>query len=290
MKILILCSGGDAPGMNRFVYTLSKNFEDVYYAYKGFKGLVEGDIRKLNLHEIEKVKDEAGAYIRSSRFPEFTEKEVFNKGLKNALNYDAVVVVGGNGSFLGAKELAVHGAKVFFVPATIDNDVVGSMYSLGFDTAVDACVHTVENCMPSFHTCSKTCLFKVMGRHCPKIAEAVFRITKADYLIVKESDLKYDKIKKIIKKNEDADRGTAIIVKEKLIEIEELKEKLETKPFSVRYQIVGYLQRGGKPTKTELKNADIFAREVARNIKKQHFNVAVMFDDAQKPFPKPLLS
>ena len=161
MKILILCSGGDAPGMNRFVYTLSKNFEDVYYAYKGFKGLVEGDIRKLNLHEIEKVKDEAGAYIRSSRFPEFTEKEVFNKGLKNALNYDAVVVVGGNGSFLGAKELAVHGAKVFFVPATIDNDVVGSMYSLGFDTAVDACVHTVENCMPSFHTCSKTCLFKM---------------------------------------------------------------------------------------------------------------------------------
>ena len=288
MKILVLCSGGDAPGMNRFIYTLSKNFDDVYYAYKGFKGLVEGDIRKLDKTEIEKVKDEAGAYIRSSRYPEFKERKYFLKGLKNALKFDVTVVLGGNGSQKGAKELKNNGANVLFVPATIDNDMEGAEYSIGFDTAVYQCVYTVENSMPSFHTFSKTCLYKVMGRYCPKIAEAVFEKTNADYLIASENDLKYSKIKKIIKENEKKDKGTAIIVKEKIINIDELKSKLETYPTQIRVQTVGYLQRGGKPTKTELKKADQIANQTSKLIKAQNFGNSVAFEKLEKITVKPL--
>ena len=287
MKILVLCSGGDAPGMNRFVHTLSKNFDEVFYAYAGFKGLVEGDIRKLDKSEMEKLKDEAGAYIRSSRYEKFKEKKYFQKGLKNALKFDVVVVLGGNGSHKGAKELSCGGANVLFVPATIDNDVDGASYSIGFDSAVWQGVYTVENSMPSINTFSQVCLFEVMGRRCPKIAEEVFKRANADYLIADESDLKYGKIKQIIKANEKKEVGTAIIVRENILNIDELALKLGSKE-KVKCQVVGRLQRGGKPTKSELKRADAVARAVVSAIKLQNFNNMICYETFEKVTTKPL--
>ena len=136
MKILILSSGGDAPGMNRFVWEIYKTFpKQTYFAYAGFTGLVNGQIFPLRDVINKSLKNEAGTVIKSSRCPEFKEDEVFKLGLENAKGFDVVIILGGNGSEKGAKQLFENGINTIFVPATIDNDVDDCAYSIEFSTA-----------------------------------------------------------------------------------------------------------------------------------------------------------
>ena len=280
MKILILCSGGDAPGMNRFIYNLSK-LDEVYYARAGFKGLVEGDILPLNKNEAKKFKDEAGAIILSSRYPKFQERKYFLKGVKNSKDFDVVIVLGGNGSFHGAKELSENGVNAIFVPATIDNDVENSSYSIGFDSAVSQGVYTIENSMPSINAFCQTCLFEVMGRKCDAIAKAVSKQVLADYTICEEKDLKFKLIEKIIKERRKNFLGTSIVVRENIMPINEMAEKLNKnfKEEVVKTQVVGRLQRGGKPTSKELSFVDKFSEAVISLIKSKKFNKQVLMDE-----------
>ena len=285
MKILVLCSGGDAPGMNRFLYTLSKKFAgEIYYAKAGFKGLVNGDIFAVDMEKLEKAKDEAGTIILSSRYPEFKEEKFFKKGVKNAKKFDFVVILGGNGSQNGARELFESGVKTIFVPATIDNDVEDSFYSIGFDTAVSQCVYVVENTMPSINSFLQTCLFEIMGNKSDMITKAVANIVHPDYCILNEKDLDYLKIGKCIKKNLKEDKGTMILVKEKIKNIFEIKKALAEKGFAVKSHIVGRLQRGGKPTKKELQMADKFATMASKLVKSNCGGKKVLVDINQNVF------
>lgn len=280
MKILILCSGGDAPGMNRFIYNLSKQNE-LFYARAGFKGLVEGEIFPLSKEKAEMFKNEAGAIILSSRYPKFQERKYFLKGVKNAKDFDVVVVLGGNGSFNGAKELSENKVNAIFVPATIDNDVENSAYSIGFDSAVSQGVYTVKNSMPSINTFCQACLFEVMGRKCSKIAKEVSKQISADYTICNEEDLKFSSIEKLIKERKNNFLGTSIVVRENIMPIDEIAKRLNNhfKEEIVKTQVVGRLQRGGKPTTRELKLVDKFSSAVLNLIKKKEFNKQVLMDD-----------
>lgn len=280
MKILILCSGGDAPGMNRFIYNLSR-FNEVYYARAGFKGLVEGDIFPLDKNEAKKFKDEAGAIILSSRYPKFQERKYFLKAVKNAKDFDAVIVLGGNGSFHGAKELAENEVNAIFVPATIDNDVENSSYSIGFDSAVSQGVYTVKNSMPSINAFCQACLFEVMGRKCSEIAKEVSKQVSADYTICEEKDLKFKAIEKLIKERRNKFLGTSIIVRENIMPISEIAERLNNsfKEEVVKTQVVGRLQRGGKPTNKELSLVNKFSDAVISLIKSKNFNKQVLMDE-----------
>ena len=285
MKILVLCSGGDAPGMNRFVYEIVKAFpNEVFYAKAGFKGLVENKIYPLSLSEMEKVKDLAGAYILSSRYPEFKEEKYFKKAVKNVKDFDVVIIIGGNGSQKGAKQLYDNGMETIFVPGTIDNDVDNSFYSIGFDSAVHQCVYTVENSMPSVNTFFQTCLFEVMGNKSSAICDEVAKRVDADYKIDCVKKLNYNEIVKIILKNKKAEKGTKIIVKEKILPVQDIADGIKNKNsnIDVKCQIVGRLQRGGKPTKTELKFATIFAKETIKNIKNNQFGKKILINENKK--------
>ena len=124
MKILILTSGGDAPGMNKVIALMQKKFKDSLYACEeGFKGLIEGKIALASTFSPLASENEAGSCIRCSRCPEFKTKKGFKKALENAKRFDYVVVLGGNGSYKGCCELNENGVKTIFIPSTIDNDV-----------------------------------------------------------------------------------------------------------------------------------------------------------------------
>lgn len=279
MKVLVLASGGDAPGMNRFFWEIySKLKNDVYFAYAGFTGLVNGQIYPFGDIADKKIKNKAGVVTKSSRCPEFKEDEVFNVGLENAKEFDVVVILGGNGSEKGAKRLFENGVNTIFVPGTIDNDVNDCFYSIGFSTAVKECVYTVESSMPSIDSFQNACLFEVMGRENERICETVAKKVNADYAITDKKSLDFERIKNIILKNYIQTKSSCIIVRENIMDINKIANKLNDLLGMdiVKTHIVGRTQRGGTPTTEELTMATKFAKEVVRCIKSKVFGVRVL--------------
>lgn len=282
MKILILTSGGDAPGMNKFIWEIYKKFKkETYYAQAGFAGLISGQIYPLADVIDKKQENCAGVVTKSSRCPEFKLARFFNKGLANARYFDVVIILGGNGSEKGAKRLYEHGINTIFVPATIDNDVLDCTQSIGFSTAVKEGVYAVENSMPSIRAFTNSCIFEVMGRDCDAICRAVAKQTNADYAVCTKKDLDIEKMKDIILRNYVQGGSSCIVVKENLMEAKRLADELNQVLGinMVKYQIVGRTQRGGHPTKDELRLAKRYAKETKKCIKTRVFGVRILIDE-----------
>ena len=287
MKVLVLCSGGDGAGMNRFVYNLFAAFKDeAYFALSGFKGLIDNQIFPLKEVATKQQRDLAGSVIGSSRCPEFKEQQFFQIALENARKFDCVVILGGNGSERGAKELFDNGVNTIFVPGTIDNDVNGSSYSIGFSTAVNECVYAVQHTMPSIKTMGDSCLFEVMGRQHPAIAQAVAQRVKTDLCISTKKELDYEKIKDVVLQKMIKNQSACIIVRENLENIEKIADKVNKLLGMevVKFQVVGRTQRGGTPTKEELLMADKFSKEVISLIRQKVFGVRVLADQERNIF------
>lgn len=275
MKVLVLTSGGDAPGMNKVLSQLYRAFGGKLYACRGgYRGLINNDIVTIREFHPNKFAKEAGSSIKCSRCYAFKEKEGFEKGLENAKRFDAVIVLGGNGSLKGAKELAKHGIKTIFIPATIDNDVEISQYSLGFHTAVKAGAQLYKNTMPTMEAFDRCAVFEVMGRNCGKIAEGVAKICNPTFLVTKNEDIDYDKFSQSIINEKESGKSSSIIIKENLIKIDEfisnLKEKCENVEF--RGIVVGYTQRGSKPSNVDIKFAKSFARKTIKALSNKTTN------------------
>ena len=284
MKILLIASGGDAPGMNKFIAQMQKKFGNSLYACKGgFKALYDNEIYPIRLFDVQPNRNSAGCCIKSGRFAEFKQRKYFNKALENAKRFDYVVVMGGNGSKKGVKELSDNGVKAIFVPATIDNDVEKTDYSIGFHTAVAMVCFAVRNVMPSMDAHNRGCVFEVMGRHCPAIAQNAAKILQADVLVENKEQLKIDEIAQKIKKNRKKEHSSIIIIRENIVNAEELSLQLNQiiGEKAVMHFVVGHLQRGGRPTSVELKMAKQFAHAAIKAIKNQQSGVAVAFENGK---------
>ncbi len=271
MNVLILASGGDAPGMNNFLYYIEKKFgKNSYGCKEGFKGLIEGRINALSEFNFKESKLTAGCVLKSSRCNKFKTQLGFKQGLENAQQFDVVVILGGNGSEVGAMRLAESGVRTIFVPATIDNDVLTSEYSIGFHTAVKECCYAVKSIMPSMEAFNRVCIFETMGRHSSKIAETCACAISADYLIKSSKNLDYDRIAKIINCNHKSEHGTCIILRENVIKQSDfIKELSKYVPKEIiKYHVIGHTQRGGKPTKVEIDLTHKFAKKTIQFIKK----------------------
>jgi len=270
MKILLIASGGDGSGMNKVVAELYKKFKGTIYAcFRGFYGLYKNDIRPLKDFEPLKYENEAGCCIKTARFPEFKEEKYFRVALKHAREFDYVIVMGGNGSEKGCQDLTMGGVKTIFIPGTIDNDVNNSEYSIGYDTAIDQCCQTIKNVMPSMEAMDRSCVFEAMGRHCPDIAVQTAKRIGADVCVKGKEDLKYKEIASLIKARKKEHLSTTIVLRENILSIKEFANKLNEilKDDVVKTQVVGYTQRGGKPTKVELAKAKGFALVASKVIK-----------------------
>ena len=280
MKILVLTSGGDSPGMNMILASLQREFKDNLFAcVGGFKGLIEGNILPIDKFNPIMHEKEAGSCIKCSRCLEFKTSQGFEKGLVNAKNFDVVIVLGGNGSYTGCCRLNERGVRTIFIPATIDNDVAISEYSQGFDTAVKSCEMMIENIMPTMEAFNRCAIFEVMGRHSPKIAKALANNISYDYLILNKEDIDYKKITEIARENTKNHHASLIIIKERLIKLSSLIKNLSKIDQTDEYKgvVVGYVQRGTQPTKKDLKFARNFAQFAINLIKNSEKSGAIIY-------------
>ena len=255
-KIAIFTSGGDAPGMNAALRACIRSGlyagKDMYVIYDGYKGLLKGYIVQVNKDFTQDIINRGGTVIRSARLPEFKEEAVQKKAAEilNDFDIDAVIGIGGDGTFRGLGDLAKHGVKVVGIPATIDNDVGSTDETIGFSTALNTiceCVDKLKDTSGSHQRCS---LIEVMGRHCGDLALYAALAEGAEGVICAEHPLKEEVLFKKLRKMKATNKNHAIIlVSENLLDINELAKKIEAATgFDTRTEVLGRLQRGGSPT------------------------------------------
>lgn len=258
-KIALLCSGGDSPGMNcairAVVRTAIKNGLTPYGVMRGFSGLLEGDLHLMDVSSVGNIMQRGGTILQTSRCPEFLKAEC-RKEAANILNrkgIDALVVIGGNGSFNGAYALhQEHGIPVIGIPGTIDNDISGTDYTIGFDTAVKTAVDAVDKIRDTAHSHARTFIVEVMGRKSHAIALHVGVCTGAENIILPSEDTNYDEIAADINRGLKRGKNSSIIIVaegEKPGLCYRVKDKL-TKDYDIttRICILGHIQRGGGPS------------------------------------------
>lgn len=285
MKIAVLASGGDGPGMNDCIHYLTKELTSygknkVFASLYGFQGLINNNFVELKVKETKKHKGKAGVFIKSSRCLEFMTEKGQQKAVENLKkqNIDVLVILGGEGSYKGAITLMKKGVKVIFVPATIDRDLVYDTYSIGFYTAVSACCHYIHNVKPTMDAFDRVCVYEIMGRDNSSLSKLVGDIVDADLIITKENinNIDYKAFAEMHKQNP----VRTVILQERLVPINDIVEKIEeVTGGGVRQCVIGYVQRGTAPTKDEIKKSKQFACLVKKAINKNKFGCAVAIDD-----------
>lgn len=259
MKIGILTSGGDAPGMNAAIRAvtfaaINKGFE-VFAIYDGYKGMVNGNIKKLTKNDVDEIINRGGTIIRSARLPEFKELEVRKKAVEQLKKHDidAIVVIGGDGSYMGAKKLEELGIKCVGLPGTIDNDISSTDFTIGFDTSLNTIVEEIEKIKDTGRSHSRCMLVEVMGNHCDDLALYSAIATGADLVISKNHMISdEDVVKRLNKMKENGQIFSLVVVAEKTIDTNKLLQDIqENTDWDARLTILGHTQRGGIPSAME---------------------------------------
>lgn len=254
-RIAVLTSGGDAPGMNAALRVCIRAGlyagKEMYVIYDGYRGLVEGDIHQVNKDFTQDIINRGGTIIRSARLPEFTEVEVQKKAIERLEDYeiDALIGIGGDGTFAGLAALAKLGFNVIGIPATIDNDVGSTDETIGFSTALNTicdCVDKLKDTSGSHQRCS---LIEVMGRYCGDLAMFAALAEGAEGVICVEHPLHKDVMFRKLRKMKAQNKSHAIIiVSENTTDINALAKEIEEETgFDTRTEVLGRLQRGGSP-------------------------------------------
>jgi 6-phosphofructokinase 1 len=255
-KIGVLTSGGDAPGMNAAIRAVVRTaiyhgFE-VAGVYRGYQGLIEGDIENLNITSVGDIIHRGGTMLRTARCLDFKTDEGFNKGLQmlKMFKVDSLVVIGGDGSFNGAMRLAQAGFPTIGLPGTIDNDLAYTDYTIGFDTALSTVVNAIGNIRDTSSSHGTVNIIEVMGRNCGDIALYGGLAGGAEAVIIPELTTDIDELcSTIIKGKKRGKLHSIILLAEGVGKPYELAEQIKLKTNSdVKVSVIGYLQRGGTPT------------------------------------------
>ena len=253
----ILTSGGDSSGMNAAVRAITRSAMhaglEAYGINYGYKGLVEGNIFNMNkFKDLDTIINRGGTILYSARFPEFAERETQLKGIEQLKKFgiDALVVIGGDGSYHGAEKLTKLGFNSIGVPGTIDNDIPGTDFTIGFDTAVNVCVESLERITDTARSHQRHFIVEVMGRGAGDIALWAGVSCAADAIIVPEADYDIPKIAKHLIENRKQGKDYGIIViAEGVMSAADFKEKLDKYgDFDSRAITLAHVQRGGAPT------------------------------------------
>ncbi len=256
-NIAILTSGGDAPGMNAVVRAITRcaishNIK-VWGIVRGYTGLRKGDKVEMNLRTVSDVIHRGGTVLYSAR-DEFFQTE---EGLLEAVSFckdskfDALITIGGDGTLKGAEKLANEGVNSIFIPATIDNDVGCSEYSIGFDTAMNTAMEMVDKIRDTAQSHEKCSVVEVMGRNCGDIALHTGIAVGATAIVVPEikCDIQKDIIERIKYTQSIGKRHFIVIISEHCANSKEVAEKITKETgIQARCTILGHVQRGGSPT------------------------------------------
>ncbi len=257
-SIGVLTSGGDAPGMNAAIRAVVRTARihglEVYGIHDGFKGLVEGGDKYelMSRKSVTNIIDRGGTILGTARLPNFPEPEIQQKALENLRDFgiDALIVIGGDGSYTGAQRLQSQGFKVIGLPGTIDNDIACTDYTIGFHTCVETVVDAIDRLRDTCGSHQRCAVVEVMGRYCGDIAKAAGLATGAELVITSETGFDLQMVLDNAKKYKvKGNRHPIIIVTEHITDVHELAKKIEEfSGFETRATVLGHVQRGGKPS------------------------------------------
>lgn len=258
-RIGVLTSGGDSPGMNAAVRAVVRkaiyhNLE-VYGIYNGYQGLLNGNIKKLEIGSVGDIIHRGGTMLYTARCPEFKERDVQLQGIEQLKKFgiEGLVVIGGDGSYRGAKALTEHGFPCIGVPGTIDNDIPGTEFTIGFDTALNTVIDSIDKIRDTATSHERTYVIEVMGRNAGDLALWAGLAGGAESILIPEEN--YDMNDIINKLKRGHDRGkkhSIIIVAEGVGSGMEIGEDIQKRTgFETRVTVLGHVQRGGSPTATD---------------------------------------
>lgn len=255
-KIGILTSGGDAPGMNAAVRAIGRyalqNGIEIYGIYEGFYGLVNDQIERLDRRSVSDIINRGGTKLKSARFPEFADKAVQQQGIDNLNKHgiDALVVIGGDGSYMGAKAVTEHGFPCIGLPGTIDNDIAGTDYTIGYITALDTILEAIDRLRDTCSSHRRISVVEIMGRHCGDLTVAAAIGSGAEYCVVPEKPFNEDELVNSIKEDMAEGKGHAIItITELMCDVNALAKRIEAATgVETRATVLGHIQRGGVPS------------------------------------------
>ena len=263
-RIGVLTSGGDAPGMNAAVRAVVRTAIyhgiECYGIRRGYNGLIAGDIIKLDEKSVSRTINRGGTILYTARSKEFMTEEGQQKAATTCkfLGLDGIVAIGGDGTFRGARALSHHGINVVAIPATIDNDICCTNYSIGFDTAANTaidCIDRLRDTMQSHERCS---VVEVMGRTAGYLAMYVGLAVGATAVLVPEKEIDFEKdvIEKIRKARLKGFTHYMIVLAEGAGSAANLAVKIKDAiGLDPRVTVLGHIQRGGSPTGRDRVNA-----------------------------------
>ncbi len=263
-RIGVLTSGGDAPGMNAAVRAVVRTCLyhgiEVYGIRRGWNGLIHGDVIKMDASSVSRTINRGGTILYTARSKEFMTEEGQKRAVSTCkfLGLDSIVAIGGDGTFRGARALSKYGINVICIPATIDNDIVCTNYSIGFDTAANTaieCIDKLRDTMQSHERCS---VVEVMGRNAGYLAMYVGLAVGATAVLVPEKEIDFEKdvIEKLRQARLHGFTHYMIVVAEGAGHATEIAEQIRNAiELDPRVTVLGHIQRGGSPTGRDRVNA-----------------------------------
>lgn len=258
-KIAVLTSGGDAPGMNAAIRAVTRtalsNGIEVAGVLWGYEGLIYNNFRQLESADVSNIIQTGGTILKTARSEKFKTKEGRATAFKNLKDnkIDGLVLIGGDGTFKGASILSdEHDLPVVGIPGTIDNDIFGTDYTIGYDTAINNVMHAVDKIKDSASAHNRVFFIEVMGNEAGFIAIRSGIATGSEAILIPEVSGQIAKLKKLIGRRGKQKRSTIIIVAEGEREgnIYDISKSIqdEFKELDIRVTILGHIQRGGSPT------------------------------------------
>lgn len=254
-KIGVLTSGGDAPGMNAAIRgvvrsALAEGLE-VFGICDGYLGLYENRMNLLDRYSVSDMINRGGTFLGSARFPEFRDEKIRAVALENMKqrSIDALVVIGGDGSYMGAMRLTEAGFPCIGLPGTIDNDVAGTDYTIGYFTALSTVVEAIDRLRDTSSSHQRISIVEVMGRHCGDLTLAAAIAGGCEFVVIPEVEFKREDLVGEIKKGIEKGKKHAIVaITEQMTDINDLAAYIERETKrETRATVLGHIQRGGSP-------------------------------------------
>jgi 6-phosphofructokinase 1 len=255
-RLGVLTSGGDAPGMNAAIRAVVRKciYHDVeIYGIKyGYQGLIEGNIEKLNVGSVGDIIQRGGTKLYSARSLEFKTEEGQQKAIEQLKKFgiEGLIVIGGDGSFRGAQKLTEKGFPCIGVPGTIDNDIPGTDFTIGFDTALNTIIEAIDKIRDTATSHERTYVIEVMGRNAGDLALWAGLADGAETILIPEKQDDFDEVINRLKRGiERGKKHSIIIVAEGVGSGIEFGDKIkQATDLETRVTVLGHIQRGGSPT------------------------------------------
>ena len=289
-RIGVLTSGGDAPGMNAairsVVRTATSQGITVLGIRRGYNGLINGDVTELNARSVNGITSRGGTMLFTARCNEFRTEEGQKRGADACryLGIQGLIAIGGDGTFRGLRDLSKFGVRTCGIPATIDNDIASTDYSIGFDTACNTAVQAIDKLTDTMQSHERTSVVEVMGRNAGHLALYVGLGVGAAAILVPEHgfDFEQDIIEKIREGRINGKNHFIVIVAEGIGHTSEIAERIvESTGIDTRVTIIGHIQRGGSPSARDRVMATRMGYHAVNTLISGKTNMVVCYQNSQ---------